>query len=197
MSISWNGSSARFGFVAALFVGLSLLTSATPAQTPEGHEVARVVGHLPLENIHVNELFLERRGSKSFLFLHRPNKDAFAVVDVTNPSKPVLLSWDEMKGDAPIPPPEDSAVAIAVVPEGVERPTPIPTDTVQLLNLANPKDVKVLKTFKGVTAFAPDDGRKLVYLVNAEGLWVVSHHMTRPLPLCNSASALNPIPNCQ
>jgi hypothetical protein len=58
MSISWNVSSAsaRFAFFTALFVGLSVLASTTPAQTPQGHEVTKVVGHLPLENIHVNQL---------------------------------------------------------------------------------------------------------------------------------------------
>ncbi|MGB7434853.1 MAG: hypothetical protein WBR26_05230 [Candidatus Acidiferrum sp.] len=198
MNIPWNVSSARFAFVTALFVSLSVLASTTPAQTPQGHEVTKVVAHLPLENIHVNQMFLEKRGEKYFLFLHRPNKDAFALVDVTNPSKPVLVNREEMKGYAPIQPPEgNSVVAISVVPDGAEHPAPTPTYTLQLLNLANPKDVKVLKTFKGVTAFTPDDGRKLVYLVNSEGLWIVSHHMTRPLPLCNSASSLNPMPDCQ
>ena len=198
MSISWNGSSARFTVVTALFVGLSVLASSSPAQTPQGHEITKVVGHLPLENIHVNQMFLERRGQRYFLFLHRHHKEAFAVVDVTNPAKPVLVTRDEMTGVAPIQPPEgNSVVAIGVIPEGPEQAPPTPTETIQLLNLANPKDPKVLKTFKGVTAFTPDDDRKLVYLVNSGGLWIVSHHMTHPLPLCNSSSALNPLPNCQ
>jgi hypothetical protein len=198
MGICWNLSSAPLAFVTALFVCLSGFASGAPAQTPRGQELAKVIGHLRLENIHVNQMFLQKRGEKYFLFLHRPTSDAFALVDVTNPYKPVLVNRDEMKGDAGIQPPAgNSVVAISAVPEGAEHPAPIPTDTVQLLNLANPKDVKVLKTFKGVSAFTSDDGRKLVYLVNAEGLWIVSHHMTHPLPLCNSASALTPMPNCQ
>jgi hypothetical protein len=198
MNISWNAFSARFAFASALFVCLSVSASTAAAQTPQGQEVAKVVGHLPLENIHVNQMFLVKRGERYFLFLHRPNKDAFALVDITNSSKPVLVNRDEMKGNAPIQPPEgNSVVAISVVPEGAEHPAPIPTDTLQLLNLANPKDVKVLKTFKGVTAFSTDDARKLVFLVNSEGLWIVRHNMTHPLPLCDSESELNPLPNCQ
>jgi hypothetical protein len=198
MGVSWNLSSGRFAFVTTLFLCLSVLASSALAQTSSGQELAKVIGHLRLENIRVNQMFLEKRGEKYFLFLHRPVSDAFALVDVTNPSKPVLVNADEMKGYASVEPPEgNSVVAISAVPEGIEHPAPIPTDTVQLLNLANPKDVKVLKTFKGVSAFTSDDGRKLVYLVNSEGLWIVSHHMTHPLPVCNSASALTPMPNCQ
>jgi hypothetical protein len=198
MSIVCNLSSARRALVTALFVCLSLFASTALAQAPQGHEITKVVGHLPLDNIHVNQVFLEKRGEKYFLFLHRPVKDAFALVDVTNPSKPVLVNRDEMKGNPPLRPPEpNSVVALSVVPEGAEQPAALSTDTVELLNLANPKDVKVLQTFKGVSAFTRDDGRKLVYLVNSEGLWIVSHHMTHPLPLCTSEAALNPEPDCQ
>lgn len=198
MSISWNGSSARFAFVTALFVGLSVLASSSPAQTPQGHEVTKVVGHLPLDNIDVNQMFVQKRGAKYFLYLHRPHKDVFALVDVTNPSKPVLLNRDAMKGDNQTRPlAEDSAVALSVVSQNSQNSTSLPTETVQLINMANPKAVKVLKTFKGVTAFTPDTDRKVLYLVNSEGLWIVSHHMTHPLPLCDSESELNPEPNCQ
>jgi hypothetical protein len=195
MRICWSISSTGFAFATALFMCLSMLA---PAQTQQGHELTKVVGHLALANIHVNQMFLEKRGDKYFLFLHRPNKDVFALVDVTHPSKPFLVNRDEMKGGASVQPPEgNSVVALSVVPEATEQPALIPADTVQLLNLANPKDIKVLETFKGVTAFTSDDGRKLVYLVNSEGLWIVSHHMTHPLPLCNSESVLNPLPDCQ
>jgi len=43
----------------------------------------------------------------------------------------------------------------------------------------------------------PEDARKLVYLVNGEGLWIASHHMTHPIPLCDSEAALTPLPNCR
>jgi hypothetical protein len=198
MSISRTALPARFAFLVAMFVALSVLASSTPAQTPQGHEITKVVGHLPLENIHVNQMFVQKRGEKYFLYLHRPNKDAFALVDVTNPSKPVLVNRDEMEGNVQAQPLDgNSAVALSVVQEGQEHSGPLPTETVQLLNMANPKEVKVIKTFKGVTAYTPDDGRKLVYLVNSEGLWIVSHHMTHPLPLCNSESEISPLPNCQ
>jgi hypothetical protein len=52
--------------------------------------------------------------------------------------------------------------------------------------MSDPKNAKTLKTFKGVTSIYPDDGRTLVYLVNGEGLWIISHRMLRPMPLCTS-----------
>jgi hypothetical protein len=69
--------------------------------------------------------------------------------------------------------------------------------TVQFVDTSNPKTAKTVKTFKGVTSLYTDNARKLVYLVNAEGLWIVSHRMIRPMPLCTSEEALNPLPDCQ
>lgn len=199
-----------FTLLCLMLVGASALAQ-TPRSTgqgtsdsgPQGKEITKVVGHLPLENMHVNQLFLQQRGDKYYLYLHRPGKDTFALVDVTHPDKPVLVNRDALKGSVggQVQPPEGgSVVALSVVPETSEHAAPagpLPTETVQLLDMSNPKNIKVLRTLKGVTAMTPDDGRRLVYLVNNEGLWIISHHMTHPLPLCNSESALTPEPDCQ
>lgn len=168
-----------------------------------GTEHIRVVGHLPLENIHVSQMFVEQRGSNVYLFLHRPSKQAYAVVDVTKPENPKLVSRETLKqadyGKVEGPS-TGSAFAISTAPENSEtEPSApnLPKETIQFIDMSNPKDVKTVKTFKGVTAMYPDDSRKLVYLVNDEGLWIVSHRMTHPLPLCNSESALTPEPDCQ
>jgi len=74
MSISRNVSWGDFTFVTALFVGLPVLAFATLAQTPQSHEVTKMVGHLPLDNTHVNEIFVEKRGKNYFLFLLRASE---------------------------------------------------------------------------------------------------------------------------
>lgn len=207
MSISSNVLSGRLFFLSVIFLGLSVAIPTSWAQdnsAESGHEVMTVVGHLPLTGMHVNQMFVQQRAGKYYLYLHRPMKQAFAVVDVTKPGKPVLLDRDALKGaqGSQIEPTETgSALALAVTPDQTSGQSaearPLPTETVQLLNMADPKNVKVMKTFTGVTSIYPDDGRKLVYLVNSDGLWIVSHHMTHPLPLCNSESALTPSPDCQ
>lgn len=173
-------------------------------QTISGTEQIKVVGHLPLPNMRVNQMFVQNHGGKVFLYLHRPSKQAYAVVDVTKPAAPVLLDRDtlkEAKGERVENPATGSVVAIAVTPEdngqAAAAPVPLPTETVQFVDLSNPKNPKSVKAFKGVTSVYPDDSRKLVYLVNDEGLWIVGHHMTHPLPVCNSEAALTSEPDCQ
>lgn len=187
-----------------LFLVLGLASGpAAVAQAGGGTEQVKVVGHLPLENMHVNEMFVQQRGTKFYLYLHRPGKNAFALVDVTNAGKPALLSRNALQGTSaeqrPGRPPETS-LAVTVTPEGNAAPppaAPLTTETVNLVDTSDPNKPKAVKTFKGVTAVFPEDGRKLVYLVNNEGLWIISHRMTHPMPLCTSEDAMNPFPDCQ
>ena len=74
---------------------------------------------------------------------------------------------------------------------------PLPTETVQFLDMSDPENVKSMRTIKGVTSVYADDTRKLVYLVNGEGLWIVRHNMPLMVHECSSGDALNPLPNCQ
>jgi hypothetical protein len=174
--------------------------TASGLRGPSGKEYIQVRGHLPLEGMRVNQMFIQQRGEKTYLFLHRPDAHAYALVDVTKPDAPKLVSRDDIKGGQVEGPATGSVLAINVVPESgstQSSATSLPTETIHFLDLSDPKNPKSVKSFQGVTAVYPDDSRKLVYLVNSDGLWIVSHRMTHPLPLCNSESALTPEPDCQ
>lgn len=197
---SLGSSCARFTFVAILYLLFALAPNAL-AQDTIGQEHIRVVGHLELSGMHVNQMFIEQRGDKVYLFLHRPTKQAYALVDVTQPEHPVLVSRDDLKSGRVEDTATGSVFALTVTQENNSNSstsgTQLPKETVNLVDLSDPKKPKTVKTFKGVTSVYREDGRKLVYLVNDEGLWIVHHFMTHPLPLCNSESALNPEPDCQ
>ena len=200
----------RGSVCAAVALLLALAAPLAAQSNGQTEERVKVVGHLPLPNMHVNQMFLQQRGAKHYLFLHRPNRQAFALVDVTRAEKPVLLeratlqqgSGAEMEVAKP-----ESTLAVAVTPEGdgasrgqqaAEAPKIVlPTETVRLIDLSDPKHPKTLKTFNGVTSMLPDDARHLIYLVNNDGLWIVSHRETQALPFCSSTAALMNAPNCQ
>jgi len=201
-----------------VFSLLALFLAATPdgaAQSGKGatEEQVKVVGHLVLPGIHVNSMFTQSRNGKHYLYLHRPTRQAFALVDVSKPEKPVLMEKATLT-EAPQARvdvnPANPTLAIAVAPEGQEAATVVqtksgetapavvlPTETIKLLDLSVPKHPRTLKTFTGVTSMLPDDNRKLIYIVNNEGLWIVRHQQSRPMPLCTTEDALIQDPNCQ
>jgi hypothetical protein len=195
-------SVVTIGILAAGASGAAARTASSESRKEHVDEVA----HLPLDGMHVNQMFVERLdNNKVYLYLQRPTKEALAVVDVTNPDKPVLLSRDalqETAGSQVQPPAAGSALAIAFIPERSPAylspaTEPLPTQTVQFLDMSDPKNVKSVRTITGVTSVYADDARKLVYLVNGDGLWIVRHFMPRSVQQCSSGDALNPLPNCQ
>lgn len=189
-------------FLVLPFLALPLTPVRAASTAPQ--EQIQIVAHLPLEGMHINQMFVQQRDNKSYLYLHRQGKNAFALVDVTQPGKPVLLSRKDIQEPARgkvDPPAAGSVLAIAVKPEGAADaaapPAKLHSETVQLMDLSDPKNPKTLKTFQGVTSIYPDDARKLVYLVNSEGLWIIRHRAIRPMPMCTSTEAMNPLPDCQ
>lgn len=189
-----------------LVLALAHSIEGRPPRAAQSPEQVSVTGHLELQGMRVKQMFLQQRGSKYYLLLRRADKNAFAIVDVTNPGSPALADRNALPepagGNVDLPA-QGSALAIAFVPDSTAaaaaaKPADnLPTETVRLIDLTDPRHPKTLKTFNKVTSVASDDGRKLVFLVNNEGLWVISHHRNRPLPMCTSESEIEPEPNCQ
>jgi hypothetical protein len=202
-----------FVFVSVALVvsifGLANSVEAQLARTAQSQEQVSVVGHLDLRGMQVKQIFVQQRGGKNYLLLRRADQNAFAIVNVSDPAKPLLADRDDLRqpagAEVDLPRP-GSALAIAFVPERNSAPAAsampasaitLPTESVRLIDLTDPQHPKTVKIFNRVTSVASDDGRKLVFLVNNEGLWIVSHHRNHPLPMCTSESEIEPLPDCQ
>ena len=202
-----------FVFVSAsLVVSIFAFANSVEAQRPrtaQSQEQVSVVGHLDLRGMQVKQIFVQQRGGKNYLLLRRADQNAFAIVNVSDPAKPLLAEKDDLRqpagAEVDLPRP-GSALAIAFVPERNSAPAAsavpasaitLPTESVRLIDLTDPQHPKTVKIFNRVTSVASDDGRKLVFLVNNEGLWIVSHHRNHPLPMCTSESEIEPLPDCQ
>jgi hypothetical protein len=72
----------------------------------------------------------------------------------------------------------------------------LPTETVRLIDLSDPRHPNTLRTFEGVTSVAIDYSRKLILLTNNGGLWIVSHREPT-LPLCSIPEPVLDIYRCQ
>ena len=166
---------------------------------------ATVIAHLPLPQPTGNQMFLQREEGKHYLYVQQASKQGYMVVDVSKPEKPNLLK----RTAAPNPATSGNIqmvspdVAIAQAPE--KTPTTLtsstrPTETVRILDLADPRNPKVLQEFDGVTSLLPDGGHGLIYLTNNQGLWVLRYNRPALLepakkkPPCDSESEIMAMP---
>jgi len=191
--------------IAILSFCIALATTAMAAPGPDsnGHS-AMVIGHLPLPGPSATQMLLQRQDGKLYLYVDQGGKENVAVVDVTSPSRPSVVNrvaWPSRLANGEVQP-LGSGLALSEVPErqtmalGTSR-TP---QTVSVLDLADPAHPQVLASFSGVTSTLPDTARNLIFIANADGLWIVRHRVGQSAYAmrhqCTSEAALDPEPDC-
>jgi hypothetical protein len=166
---------------------------------------ATVIAHLPLPQATGNQMLLQREDGKNYLYVQQASKQGFMVVDVSRPEKPTLLKRTAQpnqatSGNLEMVSPE---VAIAQSPDrtpGTLTSTNRPTETVRVLDLADPRNPKTLQEFSGVTSLLPDGGHGLIYLTNNDGLWILRYNRPALLepakkkPPCDSNAEIMAMP---
>jgi hypothetical protein len=205
------------GLVVLVFLA-AMAPSATAKDKPtQPAEQVAVIAHLSLPGAPVQQMFVQQQGSKQYLYIQQASKEGFTIVDVTRPARPGVIKREAFpntasRGRLQI---VGSGIALAEVPDKAPQavnarhelvPTTgegtanvgQPTKSVRVLDLSDPANPKTLQTFDGVTSVLADDGRRLIYITNGDGLWILIHKQERPpLPLCDSESVFSPIADCQ
>ena len=67
---------------------------------------------------------------------------------------------------------------------------------IRVLDVSDPAHPQTAMTFNGVTRILQDPARKLIYIANEGGVWVLSHQRVLRRHECDSSDAMSPIPNC-
>jgi hypothetical protein len=196
-------SRVRAGFaLLTLFAAVAPGIFATDKLAKPQEVPATVVGHLPLPAAPGNQMFLQKKGNKQYLYIQQASKQGYMIVDVTKANDPIVLERtapanQPTKGNLEMVGPD---VALAESPEknpGTVSSVARPAESIKVLDMSDPAKPKTLQTFDGVTSILPDNGR--IYLTNDEGLWVLrfSQYQKRQLPPCDSNSVFSPIVDCQ
>jgi len=186
----------------AILVAVVPSASAGHHSTKVSDPPATVIAHIALPGAPANQMLLQERNGKEYLYLVRNSRTGFTVVDVTRASQPNLIkrvAWPDgasagelqlVSGTLGIAEGSNSRSAAAHAEPA--------SQTVELLDLSNPANPQTVQKFSGVTSVLTDPGRDLIYITNADGLWVVK---SRPekyvLHPCTSDDASNPVASCQ
>ena len=165
--------------------------AATQDSKNNGKEMTKVVGHIPLPGSAVRQILFQEENGKRYLYLQQHVH--FTVVDVTDPDKPQIVDRVASGGRLTD---VGAGLAIAVSSDQSGEGT-MPTQTVKLMDMSDPKNPRTVKTFNGVTSIYSEDGRHLIYVTNSEGLWIVKHSMSHRLPFCTSESEENSVAQCR
>jgi hypothetical protein len=191
-------------FVETLLLASLVVAKDEPPKKPTDVP-ATVLAHLLLPQATGNQMLLQRENGKNYLYVQQASKQGFMVVDVTKPEKPNLLKRTAQPNQATAGNLEMVSPEVAIAESPEKPPTTLsssnhPTETIRILDLADPRNPKTLQEFNGVTSLLPDGGHGLIYLTNNEGLWILRYNRPALLepakkkPPCDSSSEISAMP---
>jgi hypothetical protein len=146
--------------VAAIGIALAGPVHAKPNSNKGEDKPANVVAHVQLSGGPVTRMLLVKKEGKEYLLVGLDSPASVAVFDVSNPDRPRTI--DTTSGAPGAPSAEVKVVADTLTLFG--------SSDAGTASSANSKD---MRSFSGVTASMKDKARGLIYVTNADGLWIV------------------------
>jgi hypothetical protein len=148
---------------------------------------SRIVAHIEFTGSSAVDMAMQKQDEgKRFLYVQHGRDEGVSIVDITNPSEARVirtLQWPNPEASNRMNVLGNMAIIneTEILPAGATASK----GDVMLWDLSNPADPKPLQRFSGVVKVLQDD-RDFIYLLNGEGLWVISAP-NRPAPQDNSS----------
>ena len=166
--------SITLALVAIVLVMTASSASAKTRKPKQSRKESQVVAHIPFAGLSVVDMVMHQQGdTKRYLYVQHAREEGVSVNDVSDPGKTKIVRT------IPWPNPQVSnrmnmVGDLAIIRETEVLPRPSgSTEDVVLWDLSNPATPRELQRFAGVVKVLEDD-RNFIYVLNTEGLWVIS-----------------------
>jgi hypothetical protein len=166
-------------FVAIICVALVISLSAKdkkPKKVQPAQDAIEVVAHIPLTTGPVRRFLATDHYSSHYLYAEHDAGSSVTLIDISKPSQPAVLA----EVAYPAAGSRDNLVVVSgtsALSATSGAPQPSAPQTIRILDFSDPQHPKVAREFVGVTAIDRDDKRGLIFLANAEGVWLL--HQSR------------------
>jgi hypothetical protein len=173
-----NFSATAMAFVITLLSTLLLVPSGASAKEHKSkgsNNQAQVVAHISFAGLSAVDMAMQKKvNDKHYLYVQHSKDQGISIIDISKPTDPKAI------GVIPGPDPAKSSRMnvtgdLAIIAEnGVPalRSSPADDDLI-FWDLSNPAAPRVVQNFSGVVKWLQDE-RDFVYVLNGDGLWVVS-----------------------
>jgi len=174
-----TGRFGKFSSVAVAMLVTVLLASG--AASAKDHKLktsdnqAHVVAHISFTGLSAVDMAMQKKvNDKYYLYVQHSESQGISIIDISTPAQPKAV------GVIPWPDPAVSSRMnltgdLAIIAENGVLPmrSSPSTDDLVLWDLSNPTAPRVVQKFSGVVKWLQDE-RNFIYVLNGEGLWVVS-----------------------
>jgi hypothetical protein len=136
---------------------------------------AHVVAHISFNGLSAVDMAMQKKvNDQYYLYVQHSKDQGISIIDISKPAQPKAV------GVIPWPDPAVSSrmsvtgdLAIIAESEGLPVHSSTSDDDLVLWDLSNPSAPRVVQKFSGVVKWLQDE-RNFIYVLNGEGLWVVS-----------------------
>jgi hypothetical protein len=177
-------NSRRSGLVKFNTAALALLTTVlvvSGGASAKDHKLkgsdnqAQVVAHISFAGLSAVDMAMQKKvNDKYYLYVQHSKDQGISIIDISKPAQPKAV------GMIPWPDPALSGRMnvtgdLAIIAESGVLPMHSSTsnDDLVLWDLSNPAAPRVVQKFSGVVKWLQDE-RNFIYVLNGDGLWVVS-----------------------
>ena len=143
---------------------------------------AQVVAHISFSGLAVVDMAMQRKvDDKYYLYVQHSKDEGVSIIDVSKPLQAKTLgviSWPNPATSSRM----NVTGNLAIIAESQMLPMRSSTsnDDLVLWDLSNPAAPRVVQKFTGVVKWLQDE-RNFIYVLNGDGLWVVSEPVeTKP-----------------
>jgi hypothetical protein len=175
---------SRWSLAALLTVALLGLVgsaSAKERKAKQSENEAHIVAHISFSGLSVVDMAMQRKvDDKYYLYVQHSKGEGISIIDVSKPSQAKTLgviSWPDPAVSSRL----NVTGNLAIIAESEMRSmqgSSTSNDDLVLWDLSNPAVPRVVQKFTGVVKWLQDE-RNFIYVLNHDGLWVVSEPADR------------------
>jgi hypothetical protein len=159
----------------AVFMVSFARASAREHKMKKTENEAQVVGHISFSGLAVVDMAMQRKvDGKYYLYVQHSKGEGVSIIDVSKPSQAKTLgviSWPDPAASSSMN--VTGNLAIIVESQMLSMRSSTSNDDLVLWDLSNPAAPRVVQKFTGVVKWLQDE-RNFIYVLNGDGLWVVS-----------------------
>jgi hypothetical protein len=136
---------------------------------------AQVVAHISFAGLSAADMAMQKKANdKYYIYVQHAKDQGISIIDISKPAQPRavgVIPWP----DPALPGRMNVTGDLAIIAESGVLPVHSSTsnDDLVLWDLSNPAAPRVVQKFSGVVKWLQDE-RNFIYVLNGDGLWVVS-----------------------
>ncbi len=168
-------------FTVALVVTVSA-ASAKEHKPKESGAGSQVVAHISFSGLSVVDMEMQRKvNDKYYIYVEHSKDQGISIIDISKPTQPKVGCSNSVAGSRPVEQDEPDGRCGDHLPKArFSRCAAVTsTDDLVLWDLSNPAAPRVVQKFSGVVKWLQDE-RNFIYVLNGDGLWVVSEPADQP-----------------